>query len=927
MLLLEKTVARDAAQDALVYNDAGACCPMPDTPSMIGKTLSHYQILDRLGAGGMGVVYRALDLQLDRPVGIKIMSRTSVGDERTRAWLLQEAQTAATIDHPNVCAVYDVGESDGIVFLVTAFIEGETLKERISRGPLRIDQALSYAIQVCRGLEAAHAQGVVHCDVKTANVMVDHGDRVLVMDFGLARLIADQADVKRGGSPAYMSPEQVRGAAVNAGTDIWALGVLTYEMITGRLPFRAESEQGLFHAILAKEPDPLTAVRADLPLALDSIVRRALSKSPSARYQSVQQLRADLEEIESGYDNSGRIDSRRVTPLRGRIGRKVALAGIAGVLVCAALFLFSDATDRPPRQPKMSRLTSDSGVTFQPAIATEGGLLAYASDRAGEGRLDIWVQHGAGTARKITEGSTDDSEPAISPDESIVAYRSERDGGGIYVVPVLGGKPRLVAARGRRPRFSPDGRSIAYWVGDDNISPSQTYIVSVSGGEPTRIAPEFDVARYPVWSPSGSHLLVQGQRSVTDRDPDWWIVETASGAMFRTGAFAALRDVQIETYHPIEFRPLMADSWTSDERIIFAAAVGDSTNLWSIRLSSSSWRVRRAPQQLTAGSGLEAYASAITSDFIVFASLQPNIDVWRLPVDHGHGTVTGDLERITSDAAQDVRAAVARNGTGIVFESTRFGNRDIVFKDLNSGAFSSLTIDSGRQRSPVISPDGSRIAYGVSGDQYANRVPIFVAETAGSPPRKVCEDCGVPTDWSPDGKMLLFEPSHGKATIMVLNLASGEVLNMVEHSQFPIYDGRFSSDGKWVSFHARPSGDSRRLYIAPFQIGRTSHESDFVAVADGAGYEGASSWAPDDRRLYYLSNRDGFVCLWSRPLDSATKRPVGEATVLAHFHEQSRSFAGLPPPFLKTTSCQGGLFFSLREATGNIWAADFRVDR
>jgi Tol biopolymer transport system component len=698
-------------------------------------------------------------------------------------------------------------------------------------------------------------------------------------------------------------------------------------MITGRLPFRAESEQGLFHAILATEPDPLTAVRTDLPLALDSIVRRALSKSPSARYPSVQRLRADLEEIESGYDNSGRIASRRVTPLRGRIGRKVALASTAGVLVCAALFLFSGTNDRSLRQPKMSRLTSDTGVTFQPAIATKGGLLAYASDRAGEGRLDIWVQRGAGTSRKITEGRTDDSEPAISPDESIVAYRSERDGGGIYVVPVLGGSPRLIAARGRRPRFSPDGQSIAYWVGDDNISPSQTYIVAVSGRNPKRIAPEFEVVRYPVWSPDGSHLLVQAQRSVTDRDPDWWIVETASGTLFRTGAFEAFRDAQIETYHPIQFRPLMADSWTSDGRIIFAAAVGDSTNLWSIRLSNSSWRVSRAPQQLTAGSGLEAHASAITSDFIVFSSLQPNIDVWRLPIDHGHGIVNGDLERVTRDAAQDVRASVARNGTGIVFESTRFGNRDIVFKDLNSGAFSTLTIDSGRQRSPVISPDGSRIAYGVSGSQYADRVPIFVAETAGSPPGKVCGGCGVPTDWSPDEKMLLFEPSNGKATIMVLNLASGEAWNAVEHSQFPIYDGRFSSDGKWVSFHARPSGDSRRLYIAPLQIGRTTHELDFIAVADGAGYEGASSWAPDDSRLYYLSNRDGFVCLWSRPLDSKTKRPIGEAAVLVHFHEQSRSFAGLPPPFLKTTSCKGGLFFSLREATGNIWKADFRADQ
>jgi len=231
---------------------------------MIGRTISHYRILSKLGEGGMGVVYMAEDTKLERTVALKFLAPQLVSDEVTRRRFEREAKALAALDHPNICTVFEIGEAEGMVFLAMAYVEGATVKEKIAQRPLKTEDALEFALQTAQGLRAAHEKGIVHRDIKPANVMVDLQNRVKVMDFGLARLI--DATVTQGatvvGTPAYMSPEQAQGQLADRRSDIWSLGVMLHEMITGRLPFAGQRIEAILHAIVTAEPEPVTALRA-----------------------------------------------------------------------------------------------------------------------------------------------------------------------------------------------------------------------------------------------------------------------------------------------------------------------------------------------------------------------------------------------------------------------------------------------------------------------------------------------------------------------------------------------------------------------------------------------------------------------------------------------------------------------------------------
>jgi serine/threonine protein kinase len=308
---------------------------------MIGQTISHYKILEELGAGGMGVVYKAEDIKLKRTVALKFLPPELTRDKDAKTRFVHEARAASALQHNNICAIHEIDETpDGRVFISMDCYEGETLKDRIAVGPLPVDDALDITIQVARGLSKAHEAGTVHRDVKPANVMVTKDGVVKILDFGLAKLAGQTKLTKTGmtvGTVAYMSPEQARGGETDSRSDIWSLGVMLYEMLAGRLPFRGEVEPAMLYSIMNENPEPVTTIRGDVPIGLEDIVEKALAKERSKRYETMDALLSDLETQQDQITLG--IKERRFRTLRTLKRRKRLAVGTAAVVLVAAALL------------------------------------------------------------------------------------------------------------------------------------------------------------------------------------------------------------------------------------------------------------------------------------------------------------------------------------------------------------------------------------------------------------------------------------------------------------------------------------------------------------------------------------------------------------------------------------------------------------
>ncbi len=311
---------------------------------MIGETVSHYRILEKLGQGGMGVVYKAEDTKLRRTVALKFLSAHAVGSDRKKERFIHEAQAAAALDHPSICTVHEIDEDDGRTFIAMAFIEGHSLEDAIALGPLKLTETTTVAIQVAEGLAAAHEKDIVHRDIKPGNVMITRRGRAKITDFGLARFADHTRLTSEGmtaGTVAYMSPEQARGEEIDHRTDVWALGALVYEMVTGRQPFEGGTDQAVIYSILSEEPMPMTALRSRVPMALERIAAKAMAKQPEERYQTMADMLVDLRaaarlvesDDNSVYSTPG-VPERRA-PFRAK-WRRVFLA-VAAVAVVAVL--------------------------------------------------------------------------------------------------------------------------------------------------------------------------------------------------------------------------------------------------------------------------------------------------------------------------------------------------------------------------------------------------------------------------------------------------------------------------------------------------------------------------------------------------------------------------------------------------------------
>lgn len=379
---------------------------------MIGQTISHYKILEKLGEGGMGIVYKAQDTKLNREVALKFLPQR-VGD---KARFLQEAQAAAALNHPNICTIYGIEEADDHHFIEMEYIDGETLRQKFEAAQLRIADVVSYALQIAEALQEAHGKGIVHRDIKADNVMVNSKDQIKVMDFGLARLKGTLKLTRMSstvGTLGYMAPEQVQGGEVDARSDIFSLGVLMFEMLTGRLPFRGEHEAAMIYSILNEEPEPVSKQRDDVPQELAHIINRTLEKDPSDRYQSVTEIIGELRHLKkhsSKVPRTGIMQSKSLAdsaesfaparetapPILQNAGpgkKLVMLSSVIGGIVLIGLVVW--ALLRPNEQAtstrdmKFGRLTA-TGKATNVVISPEGRLIVYSQRE--RGKQSLWVR-------------------------------------------------------------------------------------------------------------------------------------------------------------------------------------------------------------------------------------------------------------------------------------------------------------------------------------------------------------------------------------------------------------------------------------------------------------------------------------------------------------------------------------------------------
>lgn len=912
---------------------------LANEPSWTGRTLSHYRICELIGAGGMGVVYRAVDTRLNRSLAMKILPASKTGDPDRRRRFIQEARAASALNHPNIVTIYEIGSEEEIDFIAMEYISGHTLESCIYRGDgLTISETLKYAVQMADALSAAHAAGIIHRDLKPANVMITDKGLVKILDFGLAKLSMQfgDPDVTRTVGPvtvhgavigtiSYMSPEQAEGKAIDARSDIFSFGAVLYEMIARKRPFIGDTPLSTLSAILVKDPVPVVEMVPGASMELEELILRCLRKSPGDRVQQMDELKLELEKLLLPPALSG-ITQRFKYPTQRKFPWKpvAAVAGVLGLLLLGAL-LWQWRTKSVPSatQSMLTRLTSENGMAAYPAISPDGKLLAYATDRANEGGLDIWVQQiGGGDPIRLTRDEADEYEPQFSPDGTQIVFRSEKDGGGIYVIPALGGSARLVNKEGHRPRFSPSAKYIAYWTGfpSPNFHPgvAKVFVVPVTGGAPRQVAADMAAARSPVWMPDGEHVLVIG-RLDTRESLDWYVVPVNGGKPQRTGAFAAFA---AKGFLPPPVENVIVPEMTvpdSDE-VLFSATLGDATNVWQIRLDPVTGKVSGSPEQLTSGTGLESQASAGSARVsapVAFAALTLNVDVFLLPLDERGKP--GELRPVTNALSFDAYPSISADGGKVVYVSSKTEHGILKLRDVASGNETILTTPLKGEIMPKLSPDGTRVAY--ADEKSATG---YVIKVDGGIPEKICDRCILANGWSNDGRRVIFDGGTNfepLALVDIPTLKRVDYLFATSHKDYLMNAGHFSPDDRWVSFHVRVSPLARQIFVAKVNGDTPPPEAEWIPITDGKAMDREAAWSPSGSSLFFISDRDGFRCIWEQRLDPATKVPRGPAAAVQHMHHARRSLTAVGPNTgaLGFSSYRGGLAFAMGELTGNIW--------
>ena len=825
-----------------------------------GQSLAQFEILEALGEGEFGAVYKAHDAAAAREVALEVLPGARAFDiDRLR----QEVKAAARIEHWNIAKVYELGRAGDVNFLVREHVPGRTLAEAEALDPAA---ALDCARQIAGALAAAHSIGVTHRHLNPANVVLAGGGRVQLLNAGLT---------PPGRDPAYLAPEQMDGRGADARADIYAFGRLLQKIYGPSAP---------------------------APVA--QIVARATRKDAARRYQLMDDVRAALEKL---------ADPAAHPP---DPNRRLLVGIAAGVAVAAALgWWMLGGRESVHRAPV--RITSDSGLTTEGVLSPDGRMLAYASDRGSEGVLHLWVQPlSGGPAARLTDGAEDDHQPAFAPDGSRLVFRSERDGGGLYTIAAAGGALQLLMKEGRNPRYSPDGRWIAYWSGDP-LAPDDgaVWVIASSGGAPVRIQPDFADARHPVWSPDGKRVLFAGRAADGRRGwgGDWYAAPfdngSAQGQATRTGAETLLHMQDFRESGDVFYSRafIVPDAWTPGE-VLFSGRLqrlGRDANtsmphLMRIPLAGPLLQAGGAAHEITPGPEWDAYPSAASNGRIAYTRRTLKAQIRDMRADG-----SGDLLRAAPDEGE-VRFSVSADGKRLAYRHQAAAASEFHIVDLDTGriAASLRQPDAANESVPVLSADGQALA-------YAGRGIVRVRLPAGEEER-IARRPGRLASWSADGKFMLLE--RGRRGVALLNVETGQEREFLRDDAWSIVDASFSPDSKRVVFTVLSRPDAQ-IFVAEVDTPeqRTAVSPDRVSAV-------APAWAPDGRRIYFVTRCQGFRCIWARRFEPRQKQPAGDAFPVRHFHHARHSLvSAVEPRNISLAAAGGKLLVGLFETTGNVW--------
>jgi serine/threonine protein kinase/Tol biopolymer transport system component len=910
---------------------------------MVGRTLAHYSIVEKLGEGGMGAVYKARDTRLDRFVALKILPAERMADPDRRRRFIQEAKAASALNHPNIVTIYDIGEAVGVHYIAMEYVEGRTLDGVIGRRGLPLPEALGLAVQIADGLGKAHGAGIIHRDLKPSNIMVTGDGLVKILDFGLAKLVETaapgggegakpgEAGPGEGGPPgatmtlpqtpateeglilgtvAYMSPEQAAGKPVDARSDIFSFGSVLYEMLTGERAFDGETKASTLAAVIAMDPKPPSAARGALPREVERVVMRCLRKDTQRRWQNMTDLKVALQDLKEESDSGTLITAGAAPQLEARSRRRTWLAaGFVALAVLAAGAVVVWRILRPAPRPTVGqaeRITFEPGFTFWPAISPDGKMIAYSSER--DGNLDLFVRqlNGQQTIR-LTRNPAPDLYANFSPDGSKIVFRSERDGGGVYVVETLGGAERRIADRGRLPAFSPDGSKIVYIVATALSRRAKLYVIPAAGGEAKQLAPEFVlVARgaswsSPLWSADGQSVFFDGMQPGESDTRGWWLAPVDGGPPIRIKGPAEARFVRVVT------------AWWKGYVYYSEGSTIGGMSLFRAPLSKGAHPEAGSPELITSPAGMQWGASISADGRMVYSTMRPSINVWSVPLSMDDGKASGPPEQVTSDPLGKLDVSVSADGSKLAWFVYSTEMSEIRVRDTATGRVESIPCSGKTLRVfPQLSPDGSRLVY--SDIEGGKRTTYIVV--GGAAPRPI-PGPGIVVGFFPKSKDLLSFAGGQCLRLDEAGNKRGVALDAAGRGK--IEDVTISPETGRIAFTLERDDGSAVLYITDAGPERAPLEK-WTKIDEGFSYMGSPAWSHDGRILYYGSNRDGFYCVWAQRF-GADGKPSGEP--FAAFHDHA------PPDMNLYGMCvisaaPDRLCMLLSEFKGDLWSLKLR---